>query len=474
MYRISIKVPSLLGIGWANVSSYFTVKSLVLFWLAVILVSCNTDDEYQPTNTNLDQILLSTIIEVSPTSALDYYILPDSDNYDNIPHDLNNPITSEKVALGKLLVHETATGGNPKMAKNIYTYACATCHPVASGFNAGIRQGIGEGGIGFGLRGEGRVPMSSEVMPRDSIDVQPVKPPTILNVAYSNVALWNGALGAQGINEPFVSQNLETIPENDFGFLGVETQAIAGQKMHRLKIDEQFINQFGYKDLFDAAFPDVPIDVRYTRITAALAIAAYNRTLLTNQAPWQQWLKGNKQALTDEDKRGAILFFSKGRCYECHDGPALKKDEFYALAFNDFNASETILFEGLKSFNLPTLLGRGQFTGNPADNYKFKVPTLYNLKMNSFYGHGGSFTSIRDLIQYMILGIKQNNNVPNAQLPEQFGEINLTESEINDLVTFIEQGLFDPDLSRYAPSEVLSGNCIPNNDIQSQIDLGCN
>lgn len=451
----------------------FLCLKMSVLCLSIFLMSCNSDDSYQALNLDLDQELTKTILAVSPTGTLEFYKLPDSNDYASIPQDQNNPITSEKVALGKLLLHETATGGNPKMDKNKYTYACASCHPVASGFNAGIRQGIGEGGLGFGVRGEGRVPMPNELMPRDSIDVQPVKPPTILNVAYTNVALWNGALGAQGINEPFVSQNLEAIPENEFGFLGVETQAIAGQTMHRLKIDETFVETFGYKDLFDAAFPEVPMEERYTQITAAKALGAYNRTLLTNRAPWQIWLKGNKQALSDTEKRGAILFFSKGKCYECHDGPGLRKDEFYAWAFNDFNASETILFEGLRSFNLPILKGRGGFTGIPEDNYKFKVPTLYNLKMNAFYGHGGSFSSVREVIQYKTSGLKQNKIVPNERLPEQFGLIELTETEISDLTTFIENGLFDPDLVRYAASTVLSGNCIPNNDWQSRIDLGC-
>ncbi|MDX1461974.1 MAG: cytochrome c peroxidase [Marinirhabdus sp.] len=448
-------------------------KILWIGLLAMIFVSCQTD-EYTPAPTQLDEALTSLLDERSEGEGLSYFILPQADDYANIPQDPLNPITAAKVRLGQLLVHETATGGNPKMTDNKFTYACASCHPAASGFSAGIRQGIGEGGVGFGIKGEGRVPMDAGMMPIDSLDVQPIKPPTLINVAYQTVALWNGALGAQGINAPYVQQNADAVPENLLGFQGLETQGLAGQKLHRLKIDEEFANTYGYTSLFDEAFPSVPQDERYTPVNGALAIAAFNRTILANQAPWQEWLKGDTEALTTEQKKGALLFFDKARCYECHTGPALKSEGFYAWGLHDFNPSETIIFDPRRrSFNIETQLGRGEFTGNPEDNYKFKVPTLYNLKMNLFFGHGGSLTSIREVIAYKNAGVKENVDIPNSQLAPQFGELNLTNEEIDQLTDFLEHGLYDPNIARYAPEAVLSGNCIPNNDPQSRIDLGC-
>ena len=169
-----------------------------------------------------------------------------------------------------------------------------------------------------------------------------------------------------------------------------------------------------------------------------------------------------------------MVFFDKGKCFECHTGPALKSNEFHAWGLLDFNPAETIIFGGTrKSFNIETQKGRGEFTGRAEDDYKFKVPTLYNLKMNGFYGHGGSVTSVREVVEYKNTGVKQNADVPDKQIAAQFGTLNLTEEEITNLVDFLENGLYDPNVARYAPNSVLSGNCIPNNDPQSRIDLGC-
>lgn len=448
-------------------------SKILLPIVAVLLFACESD-EYTDTPTSLDKDLTALLESRSQNQGLSFFTLPSETDYASIPQDPLNPITREKVRLGQLLVHETATGGNPKMPSSKHTYACASCHPAASGFSAGIRQGIGEGGIGFGFTGEGRIAMDESSMPRDSIDVQPIKPPTLLNVAYQEVALWNGALGAQGINAPFVQQNAANVPENLFGFQGLETQGIAGQKAHRLKIDAEFAKEYGYTSYFDAAFPSSPVEERYGAINGALAIAAFNRTILTNQAPWQEWLKGNTEALSDSQKKGAMVFFDKGRCFECHTGPALKSNEFHAWGLLDFDPAETIIFSGArKSFNIETQKGRGEFTGRQEDDYKFKVPTLYNLKMNKFYGHGGSITTVRGVVEYKNGGVKQNAGVPETQLASQFGNLNLTEDEITYLVDFLENGLYDPNVARYAPDAVLSGNCIPNNDPQSRIDLGC-
>lgn len=455
---------------------YFTRGSyyaLAYSLLSLLLAGCASDDNYTAVTTDLDTELEAQIIQVTPGTTLDGLILPASNDFDKIPQDPRNPLNTEKVLLGKLLMHETATGGNPKVKSNLFTYSCASCHAVAASFGAGIVQGIGEGGMGFGVHGEGRVPMPNSMMPRDSIDVQPVKSISLLNGAYTEVALWNGSLGAKGINAPFVLPNAETIPSNLHGFSGLETQGIAGQETHRLKIDEDFVNAFGYKSLFDAAFPEIPESERYTDITASLALAAYERTLLTNQAPWQQWLKGDKSAMTDKEKRGALVFFSTGKCYQCHKGPALREDNFYAWAFGNFTESETILAQNLRSFNLPAFLGRGGFTGNVNDYFKFKVPTLYNLKENAFYGHGGSFRSIREVVEYKASGLKQNKEVPNINLAPQFGSIALSEEEIDDLTAFLSEALYDNNLERYVPEAVYSGNCFPNNDEMSQIDLGC-
>lgn len=445
------------------------MKKLTFGAIMALIISSCTKDDYIPITSNLDSELLSTLNEASNGEGVSFFTLPESDDYANIPQDPLNRITEEKVFLGKLLLHETATGGNPKMSEMKATYSCASCHQASAGFAAGIRQGIGECGVGFGIRGEERV--ADTTVPRDSIDVQPIKSPTLLNVAYQDVMLWNGQFGGTGTNAGTEASWTE-IQENFLGFQGVEVQAIKGQKVHRLQIDDEFVNTFGYKDLFDAAFSDVAENERYTKNNAALAIAAYERTLLANRSPWQDWLKGNSNALSDSEKKGAIAFFGKGKCYECHTGPALNDKDFHSFGMGDFeNVNGALLLYDVNIDNVKR--GRGNFTNNPADDFKFKTPTLYNLIDNGFYGHGGTFTSIKEVISYKNEGNPQNTEVPTENLASQFGTINLTEEEIDNMTSFITNSLRDPELSRYVPGSINSGNCFPNNDYTSREDLGC-
>ena len=219
--------------------------------LVIVLSSCQTENaNYESYTSDLDDELITNLINASNGVGTSYYLLPDSDDFSRIPQDPLNPITAEKVALGKLLLHETALGGNPKMDEMNGQYTCATCHPVASGFFSGRRQGIGEGGIGFGVNGEGRT-FNTE-MPLDSVDIQAVRPPTLLNLAYQDVMLWNGQFGGTGTNAGTEAQ-WDHIPENAEGFQGVEVQAMQGQLEHRLKVNEEFVDSYNYRTMFDAA-----------------------------------------------------------------------------------------------------------------------------------------------------------------------------------------------------------------------------
>ncbi len=407
--------------------------------------------------------------------SLSTYILPESTDYTSIPQDPNNPITAAKVELGKILFHETAFSNNTKTTAAAGTFSCATCHIAAAGFQSGLRQALGEGGVGFGVAGGGRVPDPNYII--DSMDVLPLKAPTVINSAYQENMLWGGSLGAYGHNVGTESKwgAASGAVFNHLGFSGVETQARAAFKGHRFLMDDALLEQLGYKPLFDAAFPNDPVETRYSTINYALAIAAYERTVLSNKAPFQRWLKGDKSAMTESELRGAILFFDKAKCTECHSGPALNSMEFYSLGFKEM-AGEEILFVDTSLVDAvhTANLGRGGFTLKREDYYKFKVPQLYNLADAGFYGHGASFNSLLDVVAYINKGVAENPNVDPANLAKDFVPLNLTDDEVADIVSFLATGLYDPDLSRYVPPSVLSGNCIPNNDPQSRIDLGCN
>ncbi|MEZ5040888.1 MAG: cytochrome c peroxidase [Saprospiraceae bacterium] len=420
---------------------------------------------------DIDFELRQTLEAIAPNQSMSYFELPASDDFSNIPQDPKNPITAAKVKLGNMLFHETglAQAAMLNMGKN--TYSCASCHFAGAGFQAGRHQGVGEGGIGFGKNGEGRVVAAEYKV--EELDVQPIRTPSAMNGAFQKVTLWNGQFGATGPNEgtDYAWTPDTPLEANHLGYEGLETQAIAGLKVHRLEINRDLLESLGYILSFNEAFPDVTPSFRYSREMAGLAIAAYERTILANKAPFQQWLKGDVNAITEEEKHGALLFFGKANCASCHTGPALNSMEFYALGMKD-----------LIDCNLPTMgtshtdkanLGRASFTNHPWDFYKFKVPQLYNLTDSPFYGHGSSFRTVKEVVIYKNEAVPENQNVLDSQLPETFKPLYLSEQEIDQLTAFLENSLRDPDLGRYQPYQVLSGNCIPNNDNQSATDLGC-
>ncbi len=448
--------------------------SYILIGASLAFSSCKKDTpaKCEDTTSELDVKLQAAIDAATDGEGTAALLLPESTDFTNIPQDPLNPITSAKVELGKLLFHETAIGLNAKYENGIGTYSCASCHHAAAGFQANRKQGIGDGGSGFGIAGEGREP--SDEYSLDSIDVQPIRTPTAMNGAYQKVMLWNGQFGATGMNEGTEDlwPLLSPIWNNQFGHEGLETQAIAGLTVHRMDCnDEMEIQMPEYGTMFDAAFPDVPEDLRMSVRFAGLAIGAYERTLLSNAAPWQDYLRGNENALTNSEKRGAELFFNKANCYQCHNGPALNSMQFDAVGMADLDGPGIYGTDGAGAEGANR--GRGGFTGDANDDYKFKVPQLYNLKDSPFYGHGGSFTDLRSIVEYKNNAVPENDIVPSGQISEHFVPLDLSDSEITDLVNFLENGLYDGDLFRYVPLELPSGNCIPNNDPVSQLDQGC-
>ncbi|NJB85116.1 cytochrome c peroxidase [Lewinella marina] len=418
---------------------------------------------------------------VAPAAALDVLLnehggpdafrLPAADDLEALPQDPRNPLSPAKVALGQLLFHETAIATNGKTEEGIGTFSCASCHFAGAGFQAGRFQGIGDGGLGFGVNGEGRRP--HEAVPFADFDVQPIRSPSALNTAYQEVMLWNGQFGATGVNAGTEDRWTPGTPKetNTLGYEGLETQAIAGLTVHRMALDARHAEELGYRDLFQAAFPGIEDTKLFTPEYAGLAIAAYERTLVADQAPWQRYLRGEEEALNPDALQGAILFLGKAGCVSCHTGPALSSNTFHALGMDDLVDCEEPTI-GTRVDNAENL-GRGGFTGKADDNYRFKVPQLYNLKSSPFYGHGSSFRTVRDVIAYKNRAEPQNARVPAGSLSDEFQPLGLTEEEIDQLAAFVRDGLYDPNLERYAPLSLPSGQCFPNNDDRSRKDLDC-
>ena len=130
------------------------MKNVILFSLSLILLlssSCRPDTE--PGTLSIDDLLRNQIEE---RGGVDSYVIPT--DLDRIPQDPNNKLTEAKVELGRLLYHETAFSTENLFHFSSESYSCASCHHAKAGFSSGNIQGLGEGGSGFGLKGEGRIP----------------------------------------------------------------------------------------------------------------------------------------------------------------------------------------------------------------------------------------------------------------------------------------------------------------------------
>lgn len=437
---------------------------IALWMVAWFVTGCDsaTSPVEDATSFELDE-KLERLITLEGQRKLDNFVLPSSTDFELIPQDPKNPLTSDKVLLGQLLFHEPALSVHTKQPSGKGTFSCATCHHAKAGFAAGRQQSIGEGGSGWGLRGEAR--RASNSFPLEDVDATPIRSPSILNVAYQRVMLWSGAAGANGPNQN-TTDYWSAEGDSRFNYLGydgIETQALLALSNHRLgKISDSIVSTNPtYQTLWNRVFPGEPVSDE----KAALAIAAFERTVLATESPFQRWLKGDYQAMTNAEKRGALVFFGPSNCSDCHTGPALNSMAFYALGMPDLLGPAVIK---APSENL----GRGQFIRSAAADYTFKVPQLYNMKDSPFLGHGGTFPSVGAVIDYYEQGIPAVF-LPQGTVTDQFHPLTLTVQEKTDLITFLQDALHDPNLKRYEPTSVPSGGCIPANDLQSRIDLGC-
>lgn len=441
--------------------------TILAFSAILLLASCVKDAAIAPIDVDLER----TLLRLSVNNSLDDYMLPDGSNLEAIPAGVGNQITPEKVKLGQLLFFETAIARDAIRPEMVGTFSCSTCHVPEAAFTAGAAQGIADGAIGFGVDGAGR--RMSETYEENEIDAQGARPLSMLGVAYVTNSMWAGRFGAHDNNvgtEHLWGDAIDPISEvNHLGLDGLEAQNIEGTELHRLNIDEYVLDTLGYRYHFDQAFGDWPRNARYGRVATSFALSAYLRTLLPNEAPWQQWLRGDHDALRENEKRGALLFFGKAGCYRCHNGPALNSNTFHAIGVNDLCD-----VGGLRTgIDDARNLGRGDFTRRAEDMYKFKVPQVYNAKDMPFYFHGSSFTNLREVVSYFNAGEPENPRVNPNQISDFFHPLNLTEDEIDDLTSFLSEGLYDANLTRYVPESVLSGNCMPNNDSRSRQDIGC-
>lgn len=323
-----------------------------------------------------------------------------------------NPTTPEKAELGRLLFFDPILSANNDIA-------CATCHHPDYGFSDGLVKAVGAGGIGVGPERSGGITLSRNT-------------PTLWNVGYNKALFWDGR------GNSLEDQSTTPITHAD------EMAANPAELVAKLKgIPE-------YERLFAAAFPSTdPITMQNVQY----ALAAFQRTLVSNNSPFDQYAAGQIDALTAQQRRGLDLFRSGAtRCFECHAAPTF--------------ATETFRVVGVPSDDL----GRGGVVPDAAAG-AFKVPTLRNIALTAPYMHNGAFTTLEEVMEFYAEGGGRAHGFSGVDTFVQ--GFDFTDQEKADMVAFL-YALTDESGRPAIPATVPSGlPVVPslNNPAQADIAL---
>ncbi|MCB9143575.1 MAG: right-handed parallel beta-helix repeat-containing protein [Anaerolineales bacterium] len=279
----------------------------------------------------------------------------------------DNPTTPEKAALGKLLFFDPLLSENNNMA-------CATCHHPDLGFGDG--QPVASGPDG---------PLTRNT-------------PTLWNVDYVQKLFWDGRMDSleSQVNFPLTHPNEMGV--SDIAALEAELRANPE-----------------YVALFDAAFGGGEQAV--TTDNMARALAAFQRTLLSQNSQFDRYAAGNFDALTPQQRRGLALFRSGAtRCFECHGAPTFASDTFRVV--------------GVPSDDP----GRAGVTPDGQQG-AFKVPTLRNIALTAPYMHNGSLATLEDVVNFYADGGGHAFGVDNVDV--FVNGFDLNDQERSDLVAFL-------------------------------------
>lgn len=277
-----------------------------------------------------------------------------------------NPQTPGKVDLGRTLFFDRRLSRDGSIS-------CSTCHDPGKAYSDGRSLPVGTG---------------HAVLRRRS--------PSLLDSAYNSSQFWDGR--AQTLEEqalsPILSRSEMGMP--DANALLARLQTIPEYRRRFLKVFRRDITL---------------VDVRR-------AIAAFERTLVTPNSPFDRYAEGDKTALTESQKRGLILFIGKASCSQCHNGPNFTDNKFHSLGASRAPSGDVDL-------------GRFLVSGNPADRQAFKTPTLRNAAQQSPYMHDGSIKTLPNVIEFYSQG---GGAAPKSKL---LFPLHLTAAEKEELLDFL-------------------------------------
>ncbi len=279
----------------------------------------------------------------------------------------NNPYTPEKAELGKLLYFD------PRLSAD-ETISCATCHHPKFAYADGKA-------VSDGIRGQkgGR------------------SAPTVINRAYSLAQFWDGR--AKSLEDQAIGPMANPIE------MGNTHEAVVANLR---KVE-------GYKKLFKQVFGNDEIDIDQV----AMAIATFERTVLSGNAPYDRYKAGDKKAMSESQIRGMNVYFNKAKCDQCHEGINFTTNAYHNLGV------------GMDKPNPDK--GRMDFTGKEADYGAFKTPTLRDIELTAPYMHDGSLKTLEEVVDYYDKG-----GIANKNLDEKMKPLNLSAQEKKDLVAFMK------------------------------------
>lgn len=370
----TISRPSMIGLALAS--------SLAL--------GCQTQEQMIP-----DDMPVPTLAEELRAALADRDVTPVT------PPPVQEPA---QVELGQKLFFDKELSGN----RNI---SCATCHSPLLGSADAQTLPRGQGATGFGpTRVHGA---QSQFLPRNSIEIWN------RGVPGWDIMFWDGRLFGNledGYESPAGAQTPQTFdnalaafviipltpPEEMRGFPGEvdvfgqpnELADLAGDDfttMWSLLVDRVMAIP-EYRDLFAAAFPDVgPEDVDIVHLSNAMG-AFMTEGFTALDSPFDRFLAGDDAALSDRQKRGALLFYGRASCSSCHQGGLQTDFDFHNIAVPQVG--------GGKGDEAPFDFGRGRETGLESDRFRFRTPSLRNVELSGPWLHNGAFADLEDVVRH--------------------------------------------------------------------------
>lgn len=345
---------------------------------------------------------LQTPVNGTSGTAYDWQ-LPEGFPMPRVP--IDNPMTAEKVELGRYLFYDMRLSGNQSIS-------CASCHLQEYAFADARAKPVGSTG---------------EVHPRNAM--------SLTNVAYNATLTWANptltALERQIVIPMFGEHPIE------MGITGNEEVVLA-----RLRADAT------YRAMFAAAFPDQTEDERFDYHNVVAALASFNRALISGNSPYDRFVRGDQDALSDSAQRGMQMFLSESlECHHCHTG--------FNMTLSTVTANST--FEERPFFNtgLYNVGGTGAYpvggqgvyeiTNQTQDMGRFRPPTLRNIALTFPYMHDGSIATLEEVVRFYADGGRNITEGENAgdgrENPYQSGFVSgftVSDQEVADLVAFLE------------------------------------